>query len=99
MTDKEKAAVELEEDYIVLAVPTDSVELTISAKIYHDGRLMDVSCVMGMKEIQAMFREARDNYIPEDTVFSLTEKGKAYLEELKRRREQEAAEAAEAASC
>ena len=80
--------IELENDFIVLAIPTNSVEVTISAKVIYDGELQTVCKTMGLKEIGEAFHEAEQGYIPSDAVFTLTPLGKKYVEELiKRQRE------------
>lgn len=76
---------ELEQEFIVLAVPRDSVEIEINAKIYKDGELLDVSRTMSMDEVREAIQEAKDCYIPSDAIFTLTDLGKEYAEELIKR--------------
>lgn len=82
---EENNIIELEEDYIVLSIPVNTLEVSISAKVWHDGRVVEVSKVMDLDTVREMFKEAQNGYFPENAVFTLTDKGKAYLEELKRR--------------
>ena len=72
----------LSEDYIVLTIPKATVELEINAKVYYDGDIMDVTRYMDMEEIKKAIKEAEDGYIPPDTEFYLTDKGRAAAEEL-----------------
>lgn len=74
--------IELENEFIVLAVPKNTVEVTISAKIYHNGELQDVHRTMDFQEVREAFKEAEQGYIPSDSVFTLTPLGKKYAEEL-----------------
>ena len=78
----EQEIIELENEFIVLAVPKDTVEVTISAKVFHDGRLQEVHRTMDFGEVRDAFKEAEEGYIPSDAVFSLTPLGKQYVEEL-----------------
>ena len=78
----EEEIVELEDDFIVLAVPKDTVEVTISAKVYHNGKLQDVHRTMPPQEVREAFQEAKHGYIPSDAIFTLTPLGEKYAEEL-----------------
>lgn len=66
---------ELNEDFIVLAVPEDTVQVEIAATIYIDGKLKRVARVMGFPEVRAAFKEANDGYMPSDAIFSLRPMG------------------------
>lgn len=74
--------VELEEDFIVLAVPSDSVEIEIKSKFYEDGEIHEAKRTIGFSEVRRMFQEARDGYIPSNAVFSLRPVGKDKIEAL-----------------
>lgn len=75
--------IELEQDFIVLAIPKRTLELSISAKVWNDSDVVNVSSTMLYDEIQAMFQEAHDGYIPADAVFTLNPyHDKTKLEEL-----------------
>lgn len=65
----------LEEDFIVLAVPTDTVSVDIIATIYIDGGLQTVTKTMGFAEVRDAFKEANDGYMPSDALFSLRPMG------------------------
>lgn len=81
----EEKLVELEQELIVLAIPASSCEVTISAKIFHNGELIEAHSTLGFEEVRAAIKEAQECYIPSDAVFSLTPLGEKYLEELKAR--------------
>ena len=78
----EEEIIELENDFIVLAIPKDTVEVTISAKVYRNGKLQDVRRTMPPQEVQEAFQEAKQGYIPSDAIFTLTPLGEKYAEEL-----------------
>ena len=78
----DREIIELENEFIVLAVPKNTVEVTIFAKIYHNGELQDVHRTMDFQEVREAFKEAEQGYIPSDAVFTLTPLGKKYVEEL-----------------
>ena len=70
----------LENSYIVLEIPTATLEVTITAKVWHEGEVISVTRTMSFDEVKKAFKEAEDGYIPEDAVFALTEKGRKELE-------------------
>ena len=73
----------LTEHRAMVEMPEDSVEVTLSAKVYHDGELINVSKVLSMGDIREAFRKADVGYIDEDDRFVLTEKGLQWLDENK----------------
>lgn len=77
-----KNIIELEEEFVVLSIPSSTVELTIGAKIYNDGQIIDVYRKLSIEEVREAIEEAKENYIPND-VYRITEEGKRYFEELK----------------
>lgn len=72
----------LEQNYIVLSLPSETVEVEITAKVYHDGELINVKKTLSIQEVREGFKEAEEGYVPSDAVFQVTEKGLKYLEEL-----------------
>lgn len=78
--------IELKEKYIVLSIPEDSVGVTITAKVLIGEKITEVSRNMDFAEVRAAFKEAEEGYVPPDALFTLTDKGRAYLEELERQR-------------
>ena len=79
MEEKENSQelIELEEDFIVIAVPADTVEIEIKSKFYSQGKLQEVARTMDFPEVRAMFKEAQDGYIPSNAIFSLVDPGKS----------------------
>ena len=72
----------LEQNYIVLSLPSETVEVEITAKVYHDGELINVKKTLSIQEVREGFKEAEEGYVPSDAVFQVTENGLKYLEEL-----------------
>lgn len=79
---KTNKRIELQENYIVLSLPTETVWIEIVAKIYHDGEIKDVKKTLNIQDVRDAFKEAEEGYIPPDAIFHVTEKGLKYLEEL-----------------
>lgn len=75
--------VELDEHRAMIYLPENAVEVKVSAKVYHEGELIDASKKMTLEDIREAFRKADDGYIDDDDVFYITDKGKALLEEYK----------------
>lgn len=85
MDDKEY--IELNEHRAIIGLPENTVELTITAKVFEDGELQTVSAKYGMSQVREMFEKADKGYIDDDDRFVITEKGLAWLEELERERD------------
>ena len=79
----ETKEVNLIEQYIVLAIPKDTVEVEITAKVWLDREVQEFSKTMDFDEVRAAFKEAEDGYIPSDAVFTLTDIGRKELEKMK----------------
>ena len=74
------AEIELQDKWAVVSLPENAVEVTIMAKVYVDGKIVEASKTLNMQEMQEAFQEAKDWYIPSNAVFSLTDKGRAMLD-------------------
>ena len=74
--------VELDNEFIVLAVPAATVEVEITATVFLDGELKKAYRKMDFAEVRNAMEEARDGYIPSDAVFTLTKTGEEKLREL-----------------
>ena len=81
MSDEQREEIELPLSYAVIQLPEHTVELKLTATILENGGLMKVESTMDMKQVWDAFREAEEAYIPDDAVFTLTEKGRRWLEE------------------
>lgn len=82
---EEKEILDLDSDFIVIAVPSDSVEIELTATVYLDGKLRRVSRKMDFQEVRAAIKEANDGYIPHDALFTLVPHGEDKIKELVRR--------------
>lgn len=71
MENKQIKEVELDQDFIVLAIPKDTVEVEITAKVWHGGEVVTVGNTMSFDDVRAAFKEAREGYIPADAIFTL----------------------------
>ena len=74
--------IRLDEDFIVLTIPKNTVELRMLLQVYVDHTLIPVTKDMDMFEIREAFKKAEDGYIDEDDEFVLSDEAKAYLDRL-----------------
>lgn len=77
-----KDMIEVPTHRAMIEFPENAVEIEVKAKIYSEWELIDVSKKYGLNEIREMFRKADEGYIDDDDRFVLTDKGRAYLEEI-----------------
>lgn len=86
--EQDEEIVELDNQYAIVELPENCVELTLQCKVYLNGELQTVMRTMSMKDIREAFDEYKDaeemGYIPPNAIFTLTEEGKRYAEELMR---------------
>lgn len=66
---------ELPEVRSMLYIPEKAVEITLTAKVYHNGELISFSKTLDLQEIRRAIADAENNYFEDDDVFCLTEKG------------------------
>lgn len=71
----------LTEHRAIVCFPENSVEVTIEAKVFQDGKLVDVKKKLAMEDIREAFHKADDGYIDDSDRFVITEAGKKWLEE------------------
>ena len=83
---EDKEYIDLTEHRAMIYLPESAVEVTVSAKVYADGQLHNVSKTYDMQEIREMFRKADEGYIDDDDTFVITDKGRAFMEELEKKR-------------
>lgn len=95
LKEQENEIIELDNQYAIVEIPENCVELTLQCTVFLDGKLQTVMRTMSMKDIKEAFGEYQVaeecGYIPPNAVFTLTEKGKDYANWLD---EQEAEERA-----
>ena len=68
MTEETKL-VELDEDFIAIAIPANTVELELSAKVWHNGKVVTISRTLPFEEVKEAFKEANEGYIPSNAVY------------------------------
>ena len=77
---EDRAVVELTNEYAIVEIPENCIELTLECKVYLDGKLQTVMRTMDMNAIREAFGEYEAaeecGYIPPNAIFTLTEKGK-----------------------
>ncbi len=74
--------VKMPSEYAVISLPRDAVWVDMTIKVIQNGELVEVSGQMGVDDIRKAFQEAEKNYLPDDAVFTLTEKGRAMAEAM-----------------
>ena len=83
MDEEEKnELIDLDEAFIVLAIPDDTVEVDITAKVYINSEIREVTKHMCFPEVRAAIRDGMNNYIPDDALFTLAPTGREKLEAL-----------------
>lgn len=85
--ESKQETVELINHRAMVELPENAVEITVNAKVFHDGGLINVSKKLDMNEIRTAFQKADDGYIDDEDTFEITEKGKAWLDEQQKQRE------------
>ena len=78
----EQDEIDLPQSFIVLMIPDDTVEVDITAKIYQEHRLREVTRHMDFDEVRAAIRDAEQNYIPSDTLFTIAPTPEERVREL-----------------
>ena len=71
---------------IIISIPTNTIEMTIKLKMYEDGEIVDAEQVFNLNEIgyaEDLFEQCCDGEYPR---YTLTEKGREYVEKLRRER-------------
>lgn len=75
-----KEEIELTEHRAMITLPENAVSVTINAKVYHNGELIDVSRELPMSDLRDAFRKADEGYVDDDDRYVLTDKGYECLE-------------------
>lgn len=73
----------------MLYLPENAVEAVITCKIFQNGELVTASKTMSMSELRKAFEDAERNYMEDTDTFELTEQGRAYLESLKEKQNEQ----------
>lgn len=85
MRSEERETIELQNHRAMIELPENTVALTLTAKVYHEGELVTVGKEYSISEIRAMFDKADKNYVEDDDLYTLTEEGKMYIDEMIKR--------------
>ena len=85
MGPEERETVELQNHRAMIELPENTVALTLTAKVYHEGELVTVGKEYSISEIRAMFYKADMNYSEDDDLYTITEEGKMYIDEMIKR--------------
>ena len=70
MADHRKT-IELNESYAVLSLPTETVEIELTAHVYHDGKIITVEREYLMEEVREAFKSAEEDYFAPVDIWSL----------------------------
>ena len=67
---------------IIMSMPTNTIEMTIKLKMYEDGEIIDAEQVFDLNDIgyaEGLFEQCCEGEYP---TYTLTEKGREYVERL-----------------
>ena len=71
-------------DPIILYMPPETVEITLTLKVLQDGELVTAHRTLGVTEVRKAFQDAEDNYIDPDRTYTLTDKGRELVEQIRK---------------
>lgn len=74
--------VELTDVPAVIRLPVNAVEAVLTITVFQDGELIKVEKRLDMDAVRHAIREADENYLDPDAVFTLTDKGREYAERM-----------------
>lgn len=80
MEDIEKT-VTLGEVRAMFMIPENTCEVELECSVFADGGIIRVSKKLNMKDVQQAVADAEKNYMEDDDMFEITDKGLRYLEE------------------
>lgn len=81
----EQTLVELKNANAVVELPVNAVKIKLCVTYYADDQLNECYRIMELSEIQQAFQLARDYYEDPDARYTLTDKGREYLDELEKK--------------
>ena len=79
---EERKEIELQSHRAMIEIPENALEIEMICKVYEEGRIIEVKRTLDMSDIREACRKADEGYIDDDDRFELTDKGRAWLEEL-----------------
>ena len=71
---------------IIISIPTNTIEMTIKFKMYEDGEMFYAKQIFDLNDIkhaEDLFEQCCDGEYP---TYTITEKGREYVEKLRRER-------------
>ena len=71
---------------IIIPIPTNTIEMTIKLKMYENGEMFYAKQIFDLndiKDVEDLFEQCCDGEYP---IHTLTEKGREYVEKLRRER-------------
>lgn len=74
----------LSECRAMVYLPTDAIEIQITATLYQNGEIVECSKTLSNKDIQKAFRDAEINYCEDTDTFVITDKGRMCIDEQKK---------------
>ena len=83
-TGNTQSTVEFTTEYAVFEIPIHTLSIDMNLKVFDGEKIIECTRSYSMDDVRAAVSDAEENYIPEDATWTLTEKGREYLEELKR---------------
>ena len=75
--------IELEQHRVMIYIPENTIDMTVQCRVYLDGDVQEVSRTLTMAEVREAMRKADEGYIDDEDTFHLTDKGIAFLEEMR----------------
>jgi len=72
MADEKEEYLELDQNFAVIDLPVNAVEVELIVKIYHNGEIRKVGRTLTIEEIREAFQKADDGYIDPDALFYVT---------------------------
>ena len=79
---KDEAIIELEQIPAVFYIPKNTISVTIDAKILDENdKLITVTASYGPATLREAIKDG-EQFIPNDAVFQLTDKGKRFLNDM-----------------
>lgn len=71
---------------IIISIPTNAIEMTVKLKLYENGEIVDAEQVFDLNDIryaEDLFEQCCEGEYP---IATITEKGREYVEKLRRER-------------
>lgn len=71
---------------IIISIPTNTIEMTVKLKMYEDGEMFYAKQIFDLEDIkdaEDLFKQCCDGEYP---VYTITEKGREYIEGLRNER-------------